>query len=320
MGMRTARQCNWMREKGLVVQVAVWREDVAKGWWLGRGCAKLQAKCRHLVPASRMAEHPKQWWTSKIRGKCAGKRPGKARELALAKPNIRTFSMANVFNAKVHESWYTLARFNVEKLNNENRYCIPLCMGPSKKRSATPPGKPSYWWFFPKADLHNVRAFAKNASLIAATLADAWQEFQEPGTILAIDWRVSREQEPCWRKPGKTRHNGGTDLAKAWNPAEPSGTRRSGGTQTQRNPAEPGRGTRRNPEAEPGGTWRKPGGNLAKKSKLKGGGWEYKLLVWSTPNHPPFNLLLFPPGSARFPSPSGSAGFRRVPPGFAGFW
>ena len=67
------------------------------------------------------------------------------RELALAKPNIRTFSMANVFNPKVNESWCMLARFNVEKLNNENPYCIPLCMGSQQKRSATPPGKPSYW-------------------------------------------------------------------------------------------------------------------------------------------------------------------------------
>ena len=110
----------------------------------------------------------------------------------------------------------------------------PSAWGPSKKRSATPPGKQSYWCFFPWADLHNVRAFAKTASLtlIAATLANAWQE---PCTILAIDWRVSREQEPCWRKPGKTRRNW---TGKAWNPAEPSGTRRSG--RTQRNPAEPG--------------------------------------------------------------------------------
>ena len=37
---------------------------------------------------------------------------------------------------------------------------------------------------------------SKNTSLIAATLADAWQE---PGTILANNWRVSREQEPSWR-------------------------------------------------------------------------------------------------------------------------
>ena len=66
-------------------------------------------------------------------GKCAGKRPGKARELALAKPNTRTFSTANVFNAK-DESWYTLVRFNVEKLNNENLYCIPPLHGvPAKK-------------------------------------------------------------------------------------------------------------------------------------------------------------------------------------------
>ena len=141
----------------------------------------------------------------------------------------------------------------------------PSAWGPSKKRSAIRWGKQSYRCFFPWADLHNVRAFAKTASLtlIAATLANAWQE---PCTILAIDWRVSREQEPCWRKPGKTRHNpaqpGGTELAKAWNPAEPSGTQRSG--RTQRNPTEPG-GTRQNP-AEPGGTRRnlaEPGGNLA---------------------------------------------------------
>ena len=170
--------------------------------------------------------------------------------LALAKPNTRTFSTANVFNAK-DESWYMLVRFNVEKLNNENLYCIPLCMGSQQKRSATPPGKQSYWCFFPWADLHNVRAFAKTASLtlIAATLANAWQE---PCTILAIDWRVSREQEPCWRKPGKTRHN----------PAELN-WRKPG---TQRNLAAPSgaaepSGTRRNP-AEPGGnlaeTWQNP--------------------------------------------------------------
>ena len=36
--------------------------------------------------------------------------------------------MANVFNAKVNESWYMLARFNVEKLNDEKQYCIPLCL------------------------------------------------------------------------------------------------------------------------------------------------------------------------------------------------
>ena len=71
--------------------------------------------------------------SSKITGKCAGKRLGKAREVALAKPNIWTVSMANVLNAKVNERWCTLARVNVEKLNNENRYCIPLCMGTSTK-------------------------------------------------------------------------------------------------------------------------------------------------------------------------------------------
>ena len=133
---------------------------------------------------------------------------------------------------------------------------------------------------------------------------------------------MSREQEPCWRKPGKTRHNPaevnwrkpGTQRhpAERQNPAEPGGTRQ--------NPAEPG-GTRRNP-AE---TWRKPGGTRRKKSKLKGG------VVGSinhaknyTPNPPPLQLTFFPPGSARFPPgfrrvPPGSARFRRVPPGSARF-
>ena len=80
----------------------------------------------------------------------------------------------------------------------------------------------------------------KTASLIAATLADAWQEL---GASLAINWRG-----------GGSGNLVGKNLAKAWNPSEPSGTRRSGGT--RRNPAEPG-GTRRNP-AEPGGTRRNP--------------------------------------------------------------
>ena len=43
--------------------------------------------------------------------------------------------MANVFNAKVNEIWYMLARFNVEKLNNENRKSIlhPSSWGHSKQ-------------------------------------------------------------------------------------------------------------------------------------------------------------------------------------------
>ena len=82
-----------------------------------------------------------------------------------------------------------------------------------------------------------------------------------------------------------------------------------------RNPAEPG-GTRRNP-AEPGGTWRNPG-------------------LYSQPPPPStyFFSARFPPGSAGFRRvppgfrqvsarfrrvPPGSAGFRRVPPGSAGF-
>jgi hypothetical protein len=98
-----------------------------------------------LWPANLAAEPVVNSVGTKSHGICAGKRPGKARELALAKPNIRTFSMANVFNAKVNERWYVLARFSVEKLNNENQYCIPLCMGSQQKKIATPPGKQSYW-------------------------------------------------------------------------------------------------------------------------------------------------------------------------------
>ena len=246
--------------------------------------------------------------SSKIAGKCAGKRPGKAREVALAKPNIWTVSMANVFNAKVHERWCTLARVNVEKLNNEHRYCIPLCMGTHKK-NLFHEGSHVLGDFFKKPTWAMAGQLPKNASLIAATLADAWQEFQEPGTILAINGRAGREQEPCWRKPGKTWHNR-TDLAKTWNPAERSGTRRSAGTQTQRNPAEPGRGTRRNPEEEPGGTWRKPGGTRRKKSKLKGGGWEYNF--WYGPDFVSRRVL---PGFRRRQVrrvPPGSTRFRRV--------
>ena len=154
----------------------------------------------------------------------------------------------------------------------------PLCMGSQQKKICYSTREAILLVFFPWADLRNVRAFAKTASLtlIAATLANAWQE---PCTILAIDWRVSREQEPCWRKPGKTQHNPvelnwrkpGTqrNLAAPGGAAEPSGTRR--------NPAETG-GTRRNP-AEPGGTWRnlaEPGGNLAETGGKKvswRGGW-----------------------------------------------
>jgi len=98
--------------------------------------------------------------SSKIAGKCAGKRPGKAREVALAKPNIWTVSMANVFNAKIHERWCTLARVNVEKLNNENRYCIPLCMGTNTK-NLFHEGSHVLGDFFKKTDLGNGRAIAK---------------------------------------------------------------------------------------------------------------------------------------------------------------
>ena len=214
-----------------------------------------------FVPASRMAEHPKQWWTSKIRGKCAGKRPGKARELALAKPNTRTFSTANVFNAK-DESWYMLVRFNVEKLNNENLYCIPLCMGSQQKKICYSTREAILLVFFSMSWLAQCPGICKNrffdfdcrnlGKRLARTLHNPGNRLKGEsgaGTLLA-----ETRQNPA--QPG------GTELAKAWNPAEPSGTRRSG--RTQRNPA------------EPGGTRRKPGGNLTEPGGKKvswRGGW-----------------------------------------------
>ena len=131
-----------------------------------------------------------------------------------------------------------------------------------------------------------------------ATLADAWQEL---GAILAINWRGGGSGNLVGGNPAKP---GTTDLAKAWNPSEPSGTRRSGGT--QRNPAEPGRGTRQNP-AEPGGNLAEPGG---KKVSWRGGVGSINHAKNYTPNHPPFNLLFFHQVSAKFPP--GSARFCRV--------
>ena len=218
-----------------------------------------------FVPASRMAEHPKQWWTSKIRGKCAGS--GQAK-------------YTDIFNGKCVQCkrWKLVhvGTFQCGKAEQCKSLLHPPLHGVPAKKICYSTREAILLMFFPWADLHNVRAFAKTVSLtlIAATLANAWQE---PCTILAIDWRVSREQEPCWRKPGKTRHypaelnwrKPGTqrNLAAPGGAAEPSGTR---------NPVEPG-GTRQNP-AEHGGTWqnpaetwRKPGGTRRKKSKLKGG-------------------------------------------------
>ena len=184
----------------------------------------------------------------------------------------------------------------------------PSAWGPSKKEAIL-------LVIFSIGWLGQCAGIAKNASLIAATFADAWQEL---GTILAIIWRGSREQEPCGANPAKP---GRTDLRKPGtqrNLAEPSGAAEPSGTRQ-----EPGKTRQRNP-AEPGGIRR----NLAetrKKSKLKGGvvGSITFGMVY-TPN-PPLQLTFFPPGSARFPPgfrrvPPGSAGFRQVPPGFAGFW
>ena len=211
-----------------------------------------------FVPASRMADHPNHWWTSKIRGKCAGKRPGKARELALAKPNLRSFSMANVFNAKVNEIWYMLARFNVEKLNNENQKSIlhPPLHGVTANKICYSTRKTILLVIFSISRLGQCPGTCKKRFFdccnLDRRLARTWYNPSNElkgesvaGTLLA-----------------ETAEPGRTDLAKAWNPAEPSRTQRSGRTQrnpaepgeTRRNPAEPG-GTRRNP-AEPGGTWR----------------------------------------------------------------
>ena len=215
-----------------------------------------------FVPASRLAEHPKQWWTSKIRGKCAGKRPGKASELALAKPNTRTFSTANVFQYKRWKLVH-VGTFQCGKAEQWKFLLHPPLHGVPAKKICYSTREAILLMFFPWADLHNRPGICKNrffdfdcrnlGNRLARTLHNPSNRLKDEsgaGTLLA-----------------ETRHNpGGTELAKAWNPAEPSGTRRSG--RTQRNPAEPG-GTRRNP-AEPGGTRRnlaEPGGNLAETKK-----------------------------------------------------
>ena len=194
-----------------------------------------------------------------------------------------------------------LVRFNVEKLNNENQYCIPLSINSQQKRSVTPPGKPSYWWFFSYADLDNARAIAKKTSLIGRRLARTWHnpsnKLKGAGTLLA-------ETQQNLAPPG------GTDLANLAEPggaAEPSGTRRNPRGTRQRNPAE-----------EPGGNLAEPG---EKKVSWTGGGWEYKPCQKVDSQPPPLQLT-FPPGSARFPPGfrQVSAPFHRVLQGFAGFW
>ena len=166
--------------------------------------------------------------------------------------------MANVFNAKVNEIWYMLARFNVEKLNNENRKSIlhPPLHGATANKICR---KSILLVIFSISRLGQCPGTCKKPSLIAATLTDAWQE---PGTILAMNWRIEggvgsrnlvggngrtrhKPAELTWRKPGTQRN-----IAEPSGAAEPSGTRR--------NPAKPG-GTRRNP-AEPAGFRRVPPG------------------------------------------------------------
>ena len=161
--------------------------------------------------------------------------------------------MANVFNAKVNEIWYMLARFNVEKLNNENQKSIlhPPLHGVTANKICYSTRKTILLVIFSISRLGQCPGTCKKRFFdccnLDRRLARTWYNPSNElkgesvaGTLLA-----------------ETAEPGRTDLAKAWNPAEPSRTQRSG--RTQRNPAEPGE-TRRNP-AEPGGTRR----NLAEK-------------------------------------------------------
>ena len=158
-----------------------------------------------------------------------------------------------------------LARFNVEKLNNENRksnIASPSSWGHSKQDLLLHQESYLIGDFFHKPTWtmsgHLQKRFFDCCKLdrrLARTWHNPSNELKGEsvaGTLLA------ERQNPA--------QAGGTDLAKAWNPAEPSGAAEPSGTrrnpaepgETRRNPAEPG-GTRRNP-AEPGGTRRKPGG------------------------------------------------------------
>ena len=79
------------------------------------------------------------------------------------------------------------------KLNNENRKSIlhPPLHGYQQQTKSIPRGKAMFLVIFSKNRLGQWPGNCqKNASLIAATLADAWQEFQEPSTILAMKWSI----------------------------------------------------------------------------------------------------------------------------------
>ena len=59
-----------------------------------------------FVPASGMAERPKQLWTSKIRANVPAS--GTAKDVNLLRPsqNMDIFQLQNVVNANVNESWH----------------------------------------------------------------------------------------------------------------------------------------------------------------------------------------------------------------------
>ena len=203
-----------------------------------------------FVPASRMAEHPKQWWTSKIRGKCAGSGQAKYTDIFNGKcVQCKRWKLVHVgtFQCGKAEQWKSLLHpplhgVPAKKICYSTREAI-LLMFFSMSWLAQCPGicKNRFFDF-------DCRNLGKRLARTLHNPSNRLKGESGAGTLLA-----ETRQNPALP--------GGTELAKAWNPAEPSGTRRSG--RTQRNP-EPG-GTRRNP-AEPGGTRRnlaEPGGNLA---------------------------------------------------------
>ena len=74
----------------------------------GRTCGQLcgNQKTMAFVPASGMAERPKQLWTSKIRANVPAS--GTAKDVNLLRPsqNMDIFQLQNVVNANVNESWH----------------------------------------------------------------------------------------------------------------------------------------------------------------------------------------------------------------------
>ena len=72
----------------------------------GRTCGQLcgNQKTMAFVPASGMAERPKQLWTSKIRANVPAS--GTAKDVNLLRPsqNMDIFQLQNVVNANVNES------------------------------------------------------------------------------------------------------------------------------------------------------------------------------------------------------------------------